>query len=134
MTNNSWSSLPQDPFEGDPNDPSFLLEPDDEFVPLTQIEKMEVTEDLMAVRTFRTELEPEGIKGICMMCEDCSEMHYYNWDVLESHYADLLDGVPSPVHEPQFDPNPLHYAPWEYCAGYVDGKRNRRRKFYKNVR
>lgn len=52
-------------------------------------------------------------------------MHFYNWDVLETHYKLLLDGQQSPVHEPQFDPDPSRYAPWDYCAGFVDGRRGR---------
>ena len=120
-----WSSMPRDPFEGDPDDPSHLLDPDEPFEPLSDQERVEVTEDLEAVREFRAVLAPEGLWGVSMMCDDCAEMHFYNWDVLETHYKLLLDGQQSPVHEPQFDPDPSRYAPWDYCAGFIDGRRGR---------
>ncbi|MEJ5919132.1 MULTISPECIES: DUF5319 domain-containing protein [unclassified Corynebacterium] len=118
--------MPRDPFENDPNDPASLLEPDEPFEPLSNKERQEVRQDLSAVREFRAALEPEGLSGVCMMCEDCNEMHYYTWDALEGHYLMLLAGQASPVHEPEFNPDPNKYAPWEYCAGFVDGRRSRR--------
>ena len=84
--------MPRDPFEGDPDDPSHLLDPDEPFEPLSDQERVEVTEDLEAVREFRAVLAPEGLWGVSMMCDDCAEMHFYNWDVLETHYKLLLDG------------------------------------------
>ena len=116
MFKDFWSSMPRDPFEGDPDDPSHLLDPDEPFEPLTDEERVEVAEDLDAVRLW----------GVCMQCEECEEMHYYNWDVLEAHYHLLLAGEQSPVHEPEFSPDPSRYAPWDYCAGFVDGRRGRR--------
>ena len=58
--------MPRDPFEGDPDDPSHLLEPDEPFVPLTAQERREVEEDLEAVRTFRADLAPRGLWG-CLL-------------------------------------------------------------------
>ena len=126
VNHNFFSSMPRDPFEGDPNDPASFLEPDEPFAPLTDQERREVLEDLAAVRLFRTALSPEGLLGVCMLCEDCGDEHFYNWEVLENHYLMLLSGQASPVHEPQFDPDPSRYAPWDYCAGFVDGLRSRR--------
>ncbi|ALA66757.1 DUF5319 domain-containing protein [Corynebacterium lactis] len=126
VNHNFFEGLPRDPFEGDPDDPANLLEPDEPFAPLTDQERREVIEDLAAVREFREVLTPEGLLGISMLCEDCGEEHFYNWDVLETHYLMLLAGQESPVHEPQFDPDVRRYAPWEYCAGFVDGRRSRR--------
>ena len=64
--------MPRDPFEGDPDDPSHLLDPDEPFEPLTDEERVEVLEDLRSVRQFRNVLVPEGLLGVCMMCDDCS--------------------------------------------------------------
>lgn len=129
MSHNFFSAMPQDPFEGDPDDPSHLLEPDEPFTPLTDQERREVEEDLSLVRRFREVLSPEGLLGIVMLCEDCGEPHYYNWDVLETHYLTLLSGQESPVHEPQFTPEVNRYAPWEYCAGFLDGRNSARFRF-----
>lgn len=121
-----WSGMPKDPFEGDPDDPTHLLDPEEPFAPLSEQERLEVLQDLDLVREFRSVLAPEGLLGICMLCDDCGDMHYYNWDVLESHYLMLLSGQESPVHEPEFEPDIRRYAPWDYCLGFVDGRRAQR--------
>ena len=41
--------MPRDPFEGAPDDPSHLLDPDEPFEPLSDQERVEVTEDLDVV-------------------------------------------------------------------------------------
>lgn len=120
-----WSRMPRDPFEGDPDDPASLLDPVDsveEFPPLSEEERVEVSEDLTAVRAFRAAMAPDGFLGVCMTCDDCQEMHFYTWDVLEGHYLTLLQGKESPVHEPEYAPDVERYVPWEYCAGYTDAK------------
>lgn len=121
MSNDFWSSMPRDPFEDDPVDPSFLLEPEEPMEPLTDQERTEVREDLGLVQRFRQVMGPAGFEGVCRMCEDCDEMHYYPWDVLEAHYRSLLNDELSAVHEPAFDPNVDAYAPWEYCVGFIEG-------------
>lgn len=126
MSSNFFPGMPQDPFEGDPEDPSHLLEPDEPFAPLTDQERREVLADLAAIREFRSVLAPEGLLGIVMPCEDCGDDHYYGWDVMETHFLTLLAGHNSPVHEPEFAPDITRYAPWEYCAGFVDGRRRSR--------
>ncbi|MDO4610453.1 DUF5319 family protein [Corynebacterium sp.] len=127
MSRDFWSSMPIDPFDGDPDDPSHLLEPDDPVEELDDEERAEVAEDLDAVRLFRRVMAPEGFLGVAMPCDECDEMHFYPWSVLEDHYTSLLAGVPSPVHEPALDPEVERYAPWDYCAGFVDGRRTARR-------
>ncbi|MBV7294729.1 DUF5319 domain-containing protein [Corynebacterium sp. TAE3-ERU12] len=118
--------MPRDPFEDDPNDPSRLLEPEEHFEPLTEQEREEVRTDLACVREFRAAMSPVGFLGVCMVCEDCQQMHFYTWEMLENHYLLLLAGKQSPVHEPEFDPDVTRYAPWDYCLGYTDARMRRR--------
>lgn len=126
MSDHFWHSMPKDPFEDDPDDPSRLIGDEAEFEPLDERERLEVIEDLAAVRAFRRIMSPAGFLGVSMLCEDCGEPHFYAWDVLEAHYLTLLSDRPSPVHEPEFAPDEDRYAPWDYCAGYVDGWLGRR--------
>lgn len=128
--------MPPDPFADDPEDPAKALDDLDDYdtdydgydgvdgygpdEPLSDEERVALREDLANVRRFRELLEPRGIRGITMTCEDCRELHYYDWPILVSNFSTMLDGGPVPVHEPGADPDPDFYVPWEYCAGYAD--------------
>lgn len=115
--------MPPDPFADDPNDPASFLEPDEveEFMePLGAEERIALREDLNNVRTFRELLEPHGVRGVSMMCEDCEEMHYYDWGIIESNIQTLLRNDVMPIHEPSAAPNPQEYVTWDYCLGYAD--------------
>lgn len=113
--------MPPDPFAGDPNDPASFLEPDDAPEgPVSDEERLLLQEDLANVRRFRTLLEPRGVRGISMLCDDCDELHYYDWPIILANITTMLRGDAVPVHEPGADPDPDFYVSWEYCAGYAD--------------
>lgn len=114
--------MPPDPFAGDPNDPASFLEPEDDEPdgPVTDEERVLLREDLENVRHFRALLEPRGVRGISMLCEDCDELHYYDWPIIIANISTILNGEAVPVHEPGAAPDPDFYVSWEYCAGYAD--------------
>lgn len=113
--------MPLDPFADDPNDPASLLDPtEDEAPPLAAQEIEALKSDLTNVRDFRRLLEPRGIRGVSMLCDDCDEVHYYDWGIIESNITTLLQHQIVPVHEPGAEPNPDHYVTWDYCLGYAD--------------
>ncbi|WP_185770763.1 DUF5319 domain-containing protein [Corynebacterium anserum] len=112
--------LPPDPFADDPNDPASFLEPEEEFPLLSDEELLDLKSDLANVKDFRRLLEPRGIRGISMLCNDCDEVHYYDWDIIESNIAMLINHQIVPVHEPGAKPNPDEYVTWDYCLGYAD--------------
>ncbi|MBC2682182.1 hypothetical protein GSS87_07200 [Corynebacterium sp. 4HC-13] len=112
--------MPPDPFADDPNDPASFLEPEEEFPLLSDEELLDLKSDLANVKDFRRLLEPRGIRGISMLCNDCDEVHYYDWDIIESNIAMLINHQIVPVHEPGAKPNPDEYVTWDYCLGYAD--------------
>ncbi|MGV0397184.1 DUF5319 domain-containing protein [Corynebacterium suicordis] len=112
--------MPLDPFADDPDDPASLLEPDEEHPPVTPEEAEALKSDLRNVRDFQRLLEPRGIRGVSMLCEDCDEMHFYDWGIIESNIKTLLAQQMVPVHEPSAQPNPDLYVTWDYCLGYAD--------------
>jgi hypothetical protein len=110
-----------DPFAGDPGDPSAGLDPEEPTDPLSEDEKQDVLDDLEDLELYQTLLEPSGIRGLVVDCEDCHEPHYFNWELLRANLRHLLaDGRPR-VHEPAFNPDPEHYVTWDYARGYADG-------------
>lgn len=113
--------MPPDPFADDPNDPASLLEPLDEPLDLSEEEIVHLREDLRNIRAFRRALEPRGIKGLEMLCEECTEPHCYEWSILEDNILAMLRRHPPAVHEPAMNPNPHAFVTWDYCAGYLDG-------------
>lgn len=112
--------MPPDPFADDPNDPASFLEPEEEFPPLSPEEIDALREDLKNIRDFRRLLEPRGVRGISMLCDDCDELHYYDWGIMETNISMMLNQEPVPVHEPSVRPNPEDYVTWDYCLGYAD--------------
>lgn len=115
--------LPPDPFEHDPNDPASFIEDDFELPELTAEDRLNVLQDLELTQEFKRHLSPRGILGVTFICDDCSEEHYYDWDIMLANMRAVLDGVITPVHEPSARPDPSRYAPWDYCLGYLDGIR-----------
>lgn len=113
---------PLDPFANDPDDPAAALgEPDDGSSPLTSGEREDVLADIADLEVFKALLEPLGIKGLTVDCDDCGKPHYIDWDLLHGNLRHLLDeGLPR-VHEPALAPDPTDYVSWEYARGYVDG-------------
>ena len=121
--------MPPDPFAGDPNDPAAELagldpiDDDMQAAPLDADERRAIEEDLADLAEFRQLLAPIGVKGVAVQCEDCSDEHYHEWDMLRANLMQLLqDGALLP-HEPAFDPIPEDYVTWEYCRGYADAVR-----------
>ena len=55
------SQMPLDPFANDPNDPASFLDPDEPAPPLSDEERLHITQDLALVARFREELTPEGM-------------------------------------------------------------------------
>ncbi|HEU0132563.1 MAG TPA: DUF5319 domain-containing protein [Mycobacteriales bacterium] len=112
---------PRDPFLDDPVDPAALIEDDEEAVPLSPDEREEVLADLSDLEVYRALLEPRGVRGLVVDCDDCDEAHYFGWDLLRGNLRHLLDEGRTRVHEPAFKPDPAEYVSWEYARGYADG-------------
>lgn len=113
--------MPLDPFKDDPNDPASFIEDDDVVEPLSEEERVAVIRDLAQVREFKEVLGPRQILGIYFLCEDCDQMHYYDWDIMEQNMIASLNGELPPVHEPSTQPDVEAYVPWDYALGYLDG-------------
>ena len=120
---------PHDPFLGDPDDPSIaallgdLRELDEDRAPvepLTEAEREGLVADLDAVAEFRRVLEPRGMRGLVVECDDCGDLHYFGWDLMTANLRALLGDGRTHVHEPAFAPDPADYVSWDYARGYVD--------------
>jgi hypothetical protein len=111
---------PMDPFLGE-FDPSEDLDPDEDVPPLSPDEREDVLADLADLEVYRTLLEPRGVRGLVVDCDDCNEAHYFGWDLLKSNLRHLLDMGQSRVHEPAFSPDPADYVSWDYARGFADG-------------
>ena len=96
------------------------LPPADPPAPLDQDERVEVIRDLEDLEVFRVLLEPRGVRGLVVECEDCDEPHFFSWDLLVGNLRQLLADGTTRVHEPAFDPDPVEYVSWDYAQGYVD--------------
>jgi hypothetical protein len=114
---------PLDPFRGDPADPAAALGADDEEVtePLSLGEREDVLADLEDLEVFQTLLEPRGVRGLVVDCDDCEEPHYFSWELLRGNLRHLLDAGQTRVHEPAFSPDPAEYVSWDYARGFADG-------------
>ncbi len=112
--------VPIDPFAGDPSDPASGLD-DDQAEPLTDDEREEVLADLEDLDVFEALLEPRGVRGLVVDCEDCREPHYFAWALLRGNLRHLLDDGQPRVHEPAFAPDPADYVSWDYARGFADG-------------
>lgn len=111
---------PLDPFADDPGDPAGALDDDDVLEPLTPEEEAEIAADLSDLEVFQVLLEPRGIRGLVVDCQDCEEPHYFAWDLLRANLRHLLaEGQPR-VHEPAFSPDPSEYVSWDYARGFAD--------------
>ena len=113
---------PLDPFADDPGDPAAGLDHDDEdeLAPLTPEERSDILADLEDLEVFQALLEPRGVRGLVVDCQDCEEPHYFAWDLLRSNLRHLLDEGQARVHEPAFSPDPSEYVSWDYARGFAD--------------
>ncbi|WP_333716854.1 phosphoribosylformylglycinamidine synthase subunit PurQ, partial [Gordonia sp. (in: high G+C Gram-positive bacteria)] len=82
--------LPPDPFAGDPSDPSAALDAIEPGIPLDDSERMAVEEDLADLEVYETLLAQRGVRGLVVMCEDCREDHYHDWEMLRANLLQLL--------------------------------------------
>jgi len=112
---------PLDPFLGDPHDPAAALARDEAGDPLTPAEREDVLADLEDLDIFQALLEPKGVRGIVVDCEDCGEPHFFNWDLMRGNLMYLLEAGQTRVHEPAFGPDPSAFVSWDYARGYADG-------------
>ena len=112
---------PLDPFAGDPADPAAALDDDEVVEPLSPEEREDVLTDLSDLEVYRALLEPRGVRGLVVDCDDCHEAHYFGWDLLRSNLRHLLDEGQTRVHEPAFSPDPADYVTWDYARGFADG-------------
>lgn len=112
---------PRDPFLDDPADPAAMLDDDEAPAPLTLEEREDVLADLSDLEVYRALLEPRGVRGLVVDCDDCDEPHFFGWDLLRANLRHLLDEGQTRVHEPAFSPDPADYVSWEYARGYADG-------------
>ena len=112
---------PRDPFLDDPADPAAMLDDDEAPAPLSPAEREDVLADLSDLEVYRALLEPRGVRGLVVDCDDCDEPHYFGWDLLRANLRHLLDEGQTRVHEPAFSPDPADYVSWEYARGYADG-------------
>lgn len=119
------SMMPLDPFAGDPNDPASFLEADEPAPELSDEERQQVLEELRLVDECQKILKPRGMLGIFFMCEDCEELHYYDWEIMRANMVASLKGELAPVHEPSAEPDVEAYVPWDYALGYLDGMAGR---------
>ncbi len=114
---------PLDPFIDDPDDPAAELADADPAVPLSVDDRADVEADLAELIDFRQSLAPVGVHGITIECGDCSEQHFFTWELMAANLRALLDEGRTQVHEPAFAPDPDAYVSWEYARGYTDAVR-----------
>lgn len=117
--------MPLDPFADDPNDPASFLEDEERAEPLSPEERVAVIQDLSHVRDAQRHLKPRGILGVSFLCEDCDQVHYYDWEIMEQNMIATLNNQLPPVHEPSANPSFEAYVPWDYAMGYLDGLEGR---------
>jgi hypothetical protein len=126
-----YPGLPPDPFADDPSDPAGVLDAVEPGIPLDLAERLAVEEDLADLAVYESLLMPRGVRGLVVMCDDCNEDHYHDWDMLRANLQQLLaDGTVRP-HEPAVDPRPEDYVTWDYCRGYADGQAHRGRRHHR---
>lgn len=116
--------------EDGPLDGSFDaddFDPDDPLLDgllLDEHELEHIRRDLDDLADFEAAFRPEGYRGVAVWCQDCSEEHFYPWDMLRENLQVLIETGETPVHEPAFAPEPERYVPWDYARGYVDALRD----------
>lgn len=111
---------PLDPFLDDPEDPSHLLDSVADLEPLSEQEREDLRHDLDQLTRFEQSLSPTGIRGICVDCSDCEEVHYFDWALMRANMLALLGEGRINTHEPAFAPDHERYVSWDYAAGYAD--------------
>lgn len=120
-----WA-LPPDPFADDPNDPAQemgeLHAPD----PVTEQERAELQEYLLAVEHFRARMTPHGFAGLRTWCPDCEEEHLDSWEAILTNCRAALAGE-SPIYaEPNLNATEEQFCSEDYARGFCLGYRRGR--------
>ena len=106
-------------FPSEPDDEADR-EPDEEQAPLDGQERDDVEADLEDVEAMRIVFEPQGLKGVVIVCPDCGQNHYYSWELIRESLEHMLATGEPRMHEPAFEPREDEYLLWDYGKGYVD--------------
>lgn len=88
--------------------------------PLNEHERLIVREDLADVELAQAILEPRGIVGQVIRCDECQRDHHYPWVILRANLRQLLEHGTATPHG---NPAPLDleaYATRDYCRGFID--------------
>ncbi|MGH2829033.1 MAG: DUF5319 family protein [Actinomycetota bacterium] len=83
-------------------------------------ERESILEDLEDLEAMRAVFEPRGYKGVVIVCSECGEDHYYEWEMLKESLEHMLQTGEPRMHEPAFEPSPDEYIGWDYARGYLD--------------
>ncbi|HVL89456.1 MAG TPA: DUF5319 family protein [Actinomycetota bacterium] len=83
-------------------------------------ERESILEDLEDLEAMRAVFEPRGYKGVVIVCSECGEDHYYEWEMLKESLEHMLETGEPRMHEPAFEPSPDEYVGWDYARGYLD--------------
>ena len=59
--------------------------------PLSPQDREDVLVDLEDLEVFQTLLEPRGVRGLVVDCDECEAPHYFAWDLLRQNLRQLLD-------------------------------------------
>ncbi|GAC1416139.1 MAG: hypothetical protein NVSMB57_11540 [Actinomycetota bacterium] len=83
-------------------------------------ERESILEDLEDLEAMRAVFDPRGYKGVVIVCSECGEDHYYEWEMLKESLEHMLETGEPRMHEPAFEPSPDEYVGWDYARGYLD--------------
>lgn len=83
-------------------------------------ERESILEDLEDLEAMRAIFEPREYKGVVIVCSECGEDHYYEWDMLRESLQHMLETGEPRMHEPAYEPQPDEYIGWDYGRGYLD--------------
>lgn len=77
--------------------------------------------ELDAMERLSALFEAMGYRGIITQCGQCTDDHYYTFEMLKGNLRAMLDGTLIPMHEPAAKPKQENYVAWDYAVGYYDG-------------
>ena len=109
----------EDPLEGE----GLGDEPNEEpeaAQPLTPEERESVRADIDDLDAMRMAFEPQGAKGVVILCSECGSNHFYGWELLRESLEHMLQTGEPRMHEPAYEPREDDYVVWDYGKGYVD--------------
>jgi uncharacterized protein DUF5319 len=83
-------------------------------------ERESVIEDLEDLEAMKVVFEDRGYKGVVIVCSECGEDHFYEWEMLKESLEHMLETGEPRMHEPAYEPHPDEYVGWDYARGYLD--------------